>query len=168
MWLSGFGFCLPPLCFDIFCNGLFLFFGTNVHTQSQDCVSAISSKLGYPTESMHGNRELRTSTATADEVSPPRPGFWPTDLSTAGTLPPADKSGRTSSYLHQDPSIQNQEQPTKVFGTCLNFQKWGDMDGDSDCDEAHILADFGLCEEENAVVFLEKGTQHGNYHGDFV
>ena len=30
------------------------------------------------------------------------------------------------------------------------------MDGDSDCDEAPIFADFGLCEEENAVVFCQR------------
>ena len=100
-------------------------------------VTATDNKLGCPTESLHGNRELRSSTATAGEVSPPRPGFWPKDLATAGTLPPADKSGRASSY----------QQQVRTYGKAMNFKRWADLEDEDD--EGMDSVHFGLSKEPN-------------------
>ena len=67
---SGAYFCSPLLpSFAICINGVH-FFGC-IGTPGLWSGHCTQSKLGCPTESLHGNRELRSSTATAGEVSPP-------------------------------------------------------------------------------------------------
>ena len=63
-----FAFLPPCVCLPLSAMAC-SFFGTKVHTRFQDWVTATSRKLGCPTESLHGNWKLRSSTATASEVS---------------------------------------------------------------------------------------------------
>ena len=121
------------------------FFGAEAHTQSQDWVTAIDSKLGCPTESLQETGNFGPWSAPAAKVSPTRPGFWPKDPATAGPHGPVG-------LKHQGKSIKTPEDtPKNVYGAALNFQRWTDIDGDSDPDEEPTLADFGLDEEGNAV-----------------
>ena len=80
--------------------------GAEVHTLPQGKVTAkkktlrMSSTLGDPTESLQGNRELRSSPVTTGEVPPSRPGSWLKDSATAEPPGPVG-------LKHQDTTIEN-------------------------------------------------------------
>ena len=71
---------------------------------------------------------------------PPRAGFWLKDLATAGKLPPADKSGRASSF----------EQQARTYGEALNFKRWADLEDEDD--EGMGSANFENDEDDEGMM----------------
>ena len=67
--------------------------GAQAHTSAQAGVTAKEEgKLGCPTESLHGNWELRSEPATAGEVSPCKQGKMPKEPTDGSDAVPAEKA----------------------------------------------------------------------------
>ena len=77
VWLSVVFVLSSLVRFFRFSGMVSSFSGAKVHTQPQGWVTATDSKLGCPTESLHGNRELRSDPATAGAVGGAAPTTEP-------------------------------------------------------------------------------------------
>ena len=125
-----------------------ILFDAKEQTQPQGWVTAINSKLGGPTESLHETGNFGPWSATAAKVSLPLAGakaIESEDVSAART--PKGTRQRTS----------NAEAHNTSFGKALGFKKWADIDDDYDSEEEMTLPDFGLQEQQDSVEF---GQEH--------